>query len=259
MILFGCALGSEQQYRTIMVPGIRKSCKDELIGIVPSGEPGHNTSIFPLYDDIIKHARDMSKRFEIEALVLLHTDLELDDVCFAQKIRKVFKAHPSCAIIGAIGGRGVNGCEWWKGATKIGYAKDSVTGIINFGFFGDNSADTVDGMLLVLSPWAIDHLEADCETYNGFHAYDADLCAQARSAGKTVHVECFSFLHRCKKTPTGGQEALNEADKAFRAKWKRPGYAPPPLPKQLARLAGREKDNERPARYTGPRRGSVDK
>jgi GT2 family glycosyltransferase len=83
--------------------------------------------------------------------------------------------------------------------------------------------DALDGLLLVLSPWAVRELRCDTATFTGFHAYDVDLCLQARAAGRRVVAHPFAVFHHA----TTGKDRLDEgfmaADAALRRKW---GLAP---------------------------------
>jgi hypothetical protein len=58
----------------------------------------------------------------------------------------------------------------------------------------------------------------DTATFTGFHAYDVDLCFQARAAGREVHVAEFPHFHHT-KGGYGDVGAWSAADAAFRAKW----------------------------------------
>jgi GT2 family glycosyltransferase len=54
--------------------------------------------------------------------------------------------------------------------------------------------DTVDGLLLVLSPWAVRNLRFD-ESLGRFHGYDLDFCLQARAAGRKVVTADLKIVH----------------------------------------------------------------
>ena len=54
--------------------------------------------------------------------------------------------------------------------------------------------DTLDGFLLVLSPWAVRNIRFD-EALGEFHGYDLDFCLQVREAGRKVVTADFRAIH----------------------------------------------------------------
>ena len=68
------------------------------------------------------------------------------------------------------------------------------SGDIDFGGH-DEDVDAVDGLLLVLSPWAVRNLRFDADRFDHFHGYDVDFCFQARAAGRRVVVDDIELLH----------------------------------------------------------------
>jgi hypothetical protein len=87
------------------------------------------------------------------------------------------------------------------------------------GDLSDPQVDALDGLLLVLSPWAVRNLRCDTATFSGFHAYDVDLCFAARAAGRRVVTGGFGVFHHT-KGGYGDMAAWQAADAAFRAKWR---------------------------------------
>lgn len=215
MIAFGACVGSREQLEQILRPGIAKSCAGEPCPLIEGGTPGQNTSIFRVYNEILTQARTMTG---LEALVLAHVDLELKDASFLAKVRSAMKI-PKVAVVGTVGGEYVQEIGWWtaKGPRK-GYARDTVNGTIHYGFDGID-VHVVDGLMLILSPWAIANLRFDDERFDGFHGYDADICTQARSRGMRVVVQKFEFLHHAKRAFTGGRESYAKSNEAFKKKW----------------------------------------
>jgi SAM-dependent methyltransferase len=122
-------------------------------------------------------------------------------------------------VAGVIGARRVPGLEWWDGE-GVGRCAET-RGVVDFGTrTGD--VDAVDGLILVLSPWAVRNLRFDSATFAGFHAYDIDFCLQARAAGRTVKVIDVDLFHHT-KGGFGDEVGFRLADAAFRRKW---GLAP---------------------------------
>ena len=54
--------------------------------------------------------------------------------------------------------------------------------------------DTLDGFLLVLSPWAVRNIRFD-ESLGRLHGYDLDFCLQVREAGRKVMTADFRAIH----------------------------------------------------------------
>lgn len=214
MIVYGSCVGSDEQYLKYCLPGIRSSCGEDNEDrcVLRVGEPGKNTSIFGPYNELLQKARET---LNVEALVLLHTDVELQDYLFEAKVRAAMSMQ-DVGIVGAIGGMG-SGCAWWEGR-RNGSARDIPSGLLDFGF-DKIDVNTVDGLLLILSPWAIANLSFDEEMCPGFHGYDTDICRQARVSSKRVIVQPFNLMHHTAGGYGGGYESFQRADAAFRKKW----------------------------------------
>jgi hypothetical protein len=213
MIAFAACIGSEEKFRLLAQPGLRKVCEpDSLVAEVIT-----DSSIFTAYNEVLDA---FAERDDLEALVLLHEDLEIVDSDFCAKLRRRL-AEPDVAVIGVIGARGVTGLAWWEGEGR-GRCLET-RGLVDFGG-GRHDVDSVDGLLLVLSPWAVRNLRFDDETFSGFHGYDADICFQARAAGMRVVVEELAVVHHT-KGGYGDMDSYRACDRAFRAKWNLAGSA----------------------------------
>jgi hypothetical protein len=214
MIAFACCVGSPDKFREYAQPGLRKVCEpDSLVAEVTT-----DSSIFSAYNEVLDAFADAPG---LEALVLLHEDLEIVDSDFCGKVRRRL-ADPSVAILGVIGARGVTSLAWWEGEGR-GRCVET-RGVVDFGG-GFHDVHTVDGLLMVLSPWAVRNLRFDEERFSGFHGYDADLCFQACAAGKRVVVDEIAVIHHT-KGGYGDLEAYAACDRAFREKW---GLTPAPV------------------------------
>ena len=147
-----------------------------------------------------------AQRDELEALVLVHQDAELDDLDFAPKVREALR-DPAAAIVGCVGAVGVRSIAWWQGAVTWA----SVTHRYHEYGGGDTEAagwdpkklpsythtgevDSIDGVVMVLSPWAVRELRFD-ESLGKLHGYDFDICMQARAAGRKVVTADFRVIH----------------------------------------------------------------
>lgn len=207
MILYGVCIGRDAKYEAYAAAGLRRiDASDRVL------ESRDNRSIFPAYNRFLDHAREER---DLEALVLLHDDLEILDPAFEDKVR----AHlaDDVAILGTIGGRGPRSVRWSQARERYGRQPDAYYGANDHGG-GEAEVDMVDGCILILSPWAVHNLRFDAERFDGFHAYDADICMQARAAGRKVMViELDTFHHT--KGGFGDLEAHRRADDIFRRKW----------------------------------------
>lgn len=204
-LLFGICVSSVQRFESIARPGIQR--------VAPNASVlarFDQASIFEAYNDIIEAAADSA------ALVLIHDDLELRDTELERKLRDLF-ANPQVAIVGVVGGRNVTDMAWWHCEEKIGHAPDTFWE--HRADIPDGDVDAVDGVFLALSPWAIRNLRFDTTRFRGFHGYDADICRQAKAAGKRVVVADIETFHHTASGYASGTHAWHEALYAWRLKW----------------------------------------
>jgi Glycosyltransferase like family len=207
VIAYGICIGSEDTYLGYARPGLAASVPHDATVL----EARDQTSIFPAYNGFLDAVADDPS---LEALVLLHEDVELRDPRFEQKVRAEL-ADDQVAVLGVIGAVGVRSLAWWE---SDGRGRcDETRGLIDFGGL-PSDVDSVDGLLLVLSPWAVRNLRFDEETFDGFHGYDADICFQARASDRQVRVIDIDLFHHT-KGGYGDVEAYQVADAAFQGKW----------------------------------------
>ncbi|MBW3607886.1 MAG: methyltransferase domain-containing protein [Actinobacteria bacterium] len=221
MIAFATCVGSEQTYRRHALAGLRLAAEPDSV----VAETSTDCSIFAAYNEVLDALAELA---DLEALVLLHDDAEIVDPDFCAKLRARL-ADPDVAVIGVVGARGVRSLRWWEGQ-GFGAVRET-RGPVDFGG-GSHDVETVDGLLMVLSPWAVRNLRFDEQRFSGFHGYDADLCAQARAAGRRVIVDELDVIHHT-KGGYGDGRAFLEADARWRAKWladeRPPAQSPCPL------------------------------
>jgi Glycosyltransferase like family len=200
MIIFGTAITSPEQYEKWAEPGIRRVMEPD------SKLFAHQTtgSVFRNYNLMLDLARDEA---ELEALVIVHQDTELlDDDHFCTKVREAL-ADPDVAIAGCVGAIGVRSIAWWEGAVTwasfIHRYEEVGGGDITAMTFSESMAptfaelgevDSIDGFVMVLSPWAVRNLRFD-ESLGRLHGYDFDICCQARAAGKKVVTANLPAIH----------------------------------------------------------------
>jgi hypothetical protein len=78
--------------------------------------------------------------------------------------------------------------------------------------------DTLDGFLLVLSPWVVRNVRFD-ESLGQFHGYDFDFCLQVRAAGRTVRTVDVKAIHHHGLHPFNDREPWIEAHIRVAEKW----------------------------------------
>ena len=211
MIAYGICVGSQEKYEKFAAFGLSRHAEPDCPVATSTG----NTSILEAYNEILDAFADLE---DLEALVLLHEDLEIRDPAFEHKVRAALQDR-STAVLGVVGASQVTGLEWWQGRGAGRCAE--TRGPVEFDR-RSGPVDAVDGLLLVLSPWAVANLRFDAATFTGFHAYDVDLCFQARKAGRTVALLDADVFHHT-KGGYGDEVGFRLADAAFREKW---GLAP---------------------------------
>lgn len=207
MIAFAICVGSEEKLRRCALPGLRRAAEPDSVVVEVTTED----SIFHAYNEVLDA---LAPREDLEALVLMHDDVEILEPGFCAKVRERL-ADPSVAVVGAIGAREVRGLEWWTGPC-FGRVLETRCAI-DFGG-GTHEVEMVDGLMLVLAPWAVRTLRFDETTFSGFHGYDADLCFQARAAGRRVLVDELAVFHHT-KGGLGDEVGFRRAEDAWRRKW----------------------------------------
>jgi hypothetical protein len=199
VIVFGTAVTDPDTYDRCAAPGIQRASEQDSVILA------HQTagSLFRNYNLLL----DMAAEHEdLEALVLVHQDAELDDLDFAAKVREALR-DPDVAVVGCVGAVGVRSIAWWQGAVTwasvthrypeygggdteaAGWDPDKLPSYAHPG-----EVDSIDGVVMVLSPWAVRELRFD-ESLGNLHGYDFDFCMQARVAGKKVVTADFHVIH----------------------------------------------------------------
>ncbi len=229
MIGFGCVISSEDEYRTYALPGIERSLEPGDAIVTPRGQ----SCIFRAYNEILAR---LGGNPELEATVLVHQDVEIADPGFRDKVRAAC-VEPGVGVVGVIGGIGVHSIAWWESDLAIGQVqwewllgdaqrralyKEEEFRLETVGRSGD--VDSVDGLILILSPAATRTLRFDESLGPGFHGYDADICFQARAAGMKVKVADIDVIHHHEIRAMTEPEDWVEAQVRFARKW---GTGPP--------------------------------
>jgi Glycosyltransferase like family len=199
LIVFGTAVTNTELFDRCATPGIRRAAEPDSV-VLPHQTTG---SLFRNYNVLLDSAATYA---DLEALVLVHQDVEIADSDFAAKVREAL-SDPDVAIVGCAGAVGVRSLAWWEGALTwaglthrypeygggdfpaISWRPEAIPSYASPG-----EVDSIDGLVMVLSPWAVRELRFD-ESLGQLHGYDFDICMQARAAGKKVVTAPFRAIH----------------------------------------------------------------
>lgn len=223
MIAFGCSITDDRAYAQYAERGIELAREPDS-EVLAYHSPG---SIFRTYNLLLDMAR---KAEDLEALVLVHQDAEIADSEFCAKVRQALR-DPDVAIVGCGGAVGVRGIAWWEGSVtwaSLSHRFPEMGGGEVPGFAWDErrlpaygvtgEVDTIDGFVIVMSPWAVNELRFD-ESLGKLHGYDLDLCLQARAAGKKVVTTDFRAIHHHSLDLVRDEEAWVAAQMRIAEKW----------------------------------------
>jgi hypothetical protein len=223
MIVFGTAVTKPEMYRACAQPGIERAAEadSEVIALESAG------SIFANYNSLMDRA---AARQGLEALVLVHQDAEIVDDHFCAIIREAL-SEPDVGVVGCVGAVGVRSIAWWEGSVSLAsfihrYDDHGGGDLPAFSWaWGDappyarvGEVDTVDGFLMVLSPWVVRNLRFD-ESLGQLHGYDFDFCLQVRDAGRRVVTADFRAIHNHSLQPFSDPETWIAAHVQVAEKW----------------------------------------
>lgn len=252
MIAFGSAITKTEVYARCAEPGIRRALEEdsEVFDLPAVG------SISESYNRLLDRA---AQRDDLEALVLVHQDTEIVDPDLAEKARAAL-ADPEVGVIGCVGAIGVRSIAWWEASVTLAsfinrYDEHGGGDLPAFSWEWEEAppyarvgeVDTLDGFLLVLSPWAVRTVRFD-EELSRFHGYDLDYCLQVREAGRKVMTADLRAIHHRPLEMLPDLEEWVEAHMAVAEKWdgRIPGIGHEPGTwKQRARHAEAEADAAR--------------
>lgn len=200
MIAFGVSITEPAPYHQYAEPGLRRAAEADspVYAFAAVGSIGRS------YNVILDAA---AARDDLEALVLVHSHVEIADADFGAKVRRV-TADPTVAVAGCVGATGVRTIAWWDGAMTRGPEVVHAYGERGGGEMpayawadadvlepgGVREVEAVDGIFLALSPWSVRNLRFD-EGFALGHGFDVDYCLQARAAGRRVVVGDFGIRH----------------------------------------------------------------
>jgi hypothetical protein len=227
VIAFGSSITAPDVYARCARPGV------ELVA-----EPG--SAVYPMqasgslartYNLILEHA---GAREDLEALVLVHQDAEIVDPAFCAKARAVLE-DLEVGVAGSVGATGVSLMGWWEGtvapsSSVYRYGElgggDFAAGSVNGGGARGATAaaatpvevDTLYGVVLVLSPWAVRTLRFD-EALHEKLGLDDDFCRQIRAKGRKVMTADLRVAHHHSLDLIGDPESWTNAHMRLAEKW----------------------------------------
>ena len=232
MIAFGCSVTEEETYERHAEPGFRFAAEPDT-EILTFGSVG---SIFRSYNMLLEQAK---ARGGLEGFIIVHQDAEIVDPELIPKVRAALRG-PGVALVGCAGAVDVRSIAWWEGSvTQASYTQrfqelgggevpalswapeqvpaQPVTGEV----------DSIDGLLIAFSPWAIEHLRFDESIGGRMHGYDFDICMQARAAGKKVVATELGIVHHHQLDQVSEAEAWVETHVKLTRKWEEQLPEPP--------------------------------
>jgi Glycosyltransferase like family len=196
MFAFGCSIIIPDIYRRCAERGIRRAAEADSVVLAHAA----TSSIARSYNLLLDRARELE---DLEGLVIVHQDAELLDDDFCAKVRTVM-TDPQVAVVGSVGATGIRDIAWWDGELTWNSAayhyQELGGGELTFGEVdpqqgsATGEVDTLYGVLMALSPWAVRHLRFD-ESIGLLHGYDFDICRQTRAAGRKVVTADLRLAH----------------------------------------------------------------
>ncbi len=223
MIAFGTSITRPEVFRRCAEPGIRRAAEP---GSEVLAGPATGT-IFRSYNAILDRAAELD---DLEALVLVHQDTELVDADLCAKVRDAL-ADPLVGVLGCVGAIGVRSIAWWEASVTLAsfvnrYEEHGGGDLHSFSWAWDDAppyahtgeVETLDGFLLVLSPWAVREIRFD-EGLGDFHGYDLDFCLQVREAGRKVVTADLRAIHHRPLQMVPDPERWVAAHVAVAEKW----------------------------------------
>lgn len=192
MIAFGTAIADQARYEEIALPGIERLAEPDSLILTRVGYD----SIQQPYNEMMDEA---AAQPGLEALILLHEDLELTDRDLLSSIRRTFE-DPRVGLFGLFGARGVKphlipSSEHLYGQMTLRVVDQPDTVIEEYLSKGPFEVEGVDGVMLAIAPWVVRSIRFGEALVECFHGYDADLALRIRSVGGRVVCDNVEHVH----------------------------------------------------------------
>ena len=189
MIAFGTAITDRMTYEAVALAGIERSAEPDSPILTREGAD----SIQRPYNEMMD---ELAGCPDLEALVLVHQDLELEDEDLPHRLRRVF-GDPRVGLFGVLGARASKLHRWLAPDELFGVAigpEHMGPGYLRLST-GPQEVDGVDGAVLVLAPWVVRGLRFSEALADEFHGYDVDFSMRVRAHGGRVTCEDLPCRH----------------------------------------------------------------
>jgi hypothetical protein len=253
MIAFGSAIVDPEAYRRYAGPGIQRAAEADS-AVHAFAAVGHTPRGYNLLLDTAAEHDDL------EALVLVHPRAEIAGPGFCAVVRDALR-DPEVAVAGPAGARDVRTIAWWEGDVSCApivhhYHEYGGGEMAGYAWAGPGAplgeVDSIDGFLMVLSPWAVRTIRFDESLVMG-HGYDLDYCLQVRDAGRKVVTADMRVIHHHTLELLPDADVWVEGHIKLAEKWDGswPGRAGEPVDwKRRARRAEAEREAARTMAYS---------
>jgi len=211
MIVFATAVSDSAVYEGVALRGIRRVAESDSRVLT---RVGHDTIQRP-YNEMMDEAAALP---DLEALVLLHQDLELLDDSLPRRLRRAFR-DPRVGLLGVLGGRLSKLHCWLSPDRAFGFAigpnpRPLADPRISV---GPHEVDGVDGALIAAAPWVVRSVRFDEQGAGRFHGYDIDLGLRVKARGGTLICEDVPCRHHT--VLKGDFDAQRDAGVELARKW----------------------------------------
>src|SRR5215208_226631 len=109
MILYGCAVTDGETFARYAEAGIAP-----LVDADPRAELLAQASVGSIARNYNLLCSRAAERDDLEALVLVHQDVEIAAPDFSERVREAL-SDPAVAVVGCAGAVGVRSIAWWEG------------------------------------------------------------------------------------------------------------------------------------------------
>lgn len=217
MIAFATAISDPAVYERVALRGLGRVAEPDARLLTRSG---YETIQRP-YNELLDEAAELPG---LEAVVLLHQDLELLDDSLPGRLRRAFRDR-SVGLFGVLGGRLSRLHCWLAPDRAFGFAigpnprplRDPRITV------GPHEVDGLDGALIALAPWVVRGIRFS-EPAGRFHGYDVELGLRVRARGGKLICEDVPCRHHT--TLKHDYDAQRQAGVALARSWD-PTIRPP--------------------------------
>jgi Glycosyltransferase like family len=189
MIAFATAVSDRRTYTEVALPGIERVADPGALIVSRRGRG----SVQRPYNEMMDVA---AARDDLEALVLIHQDLELLDDSLPERVRRAFE-EPDVGLLGVLGARLSKLHIWLTPERPFGYAIGPNPRKLKNPHIssGVHEVDILDGALIVAAPWVVRAIRFDERLSTHFHGYDIDISRRVAAHGGKIVCEDIPCRH----------------------------------------------------------------